>query len=125
MSQTYQLSKSGIERLERFKCDVLTGDIEINPEYYESGEICYYTARNKETVTCCFTSDRDKVIADLHEQINATLSGDIEKQHMSFDKSSLYFSIIGGVALRRIDITTPAQRALEALAIKLNGGVNA
>ena len=47
MSQTYQLSKSGIERLERFKRDVLAGDIEINPEYYESGEICYYTARNK------------------------------------------------------------------------------
>ena len=39
---------------------------------------------------------------------------------MSFDKSSLYFSIIGGLALLRTDITTPAQRALEALAGKIN-----
>ena len=30
MSQTYQLSKSGIERLERFKRDVLAGDFEIS-----------------------------------------------------------------------------------------------
>tara|TARA_R110002049_G_C8819105_1_gene534292 strand:+ start:18 stop:377 length:360 start_codon:yes stop_codon:yes gene_type:complete len=119
MSQTYQLSKIGIERLERFKRDVLAGAIEINPEYYESGEICYYTARNKETLTCCFTSDRDKVIADLHEQIEVTFNGVIEKRYMSYD-SAPYFCVVNGIVIKRVDITTPAQRALEAVASKLN-----
>tara|TARA_R110002124_G_C8974544_1_gene515772 strand:+ start:27359 stop:27733 length:375 start_codon:yes stop_codon:yes gene_type:complete len=121
MKKTYQLSKSGLERMDLFRRDILSGNVTVSPEYYEDGEICYFKASNKDTATCSFTTKEDEVISDLLKQIESTLEGDIEKRYMSHDRSYSFFTVVdGGIALKREDITTPAQRALENIATKLN-----
>ena len=115
MSKTYQLSKSGIERLERFKRDVLAGDFEVRDEGI------YFVLSNADSSNCAFTKDESKIVDITVKDIGATLSDVIEKRLHGC--GSVFYSTKGiyGAALTRIDITTPAQRALEALAIKLNG----
>ena len=118
MSQTYQLSKSGIERLERFKLDVLAGAVSIREDYLPDGSVWCFTVDNGDYVTCCFVSSKDDIASDIESQLENTLSGKIEKNKIG------YF-VDGGFALMKSDITTPAQRALGALANKLNGDSNA
>ena len=114
MSQTYQLSKSGIERLERFKRDALSGAVNISEDYHDDGSILFFTVDNGDSVTCCFVSSKDDIASDIGNQLENTLSGKIEKNKIG------YF-VDGGFALMKSDITTPAQRALEALLNKQNG----
>ena len=121
MSQTYQLSKSGIERLERFKRDLLAGDFEIaEGSHYLDGGVSYYVVSNSDSSICCFDCSYNQVPSLTLEGVKNTIECKIEKRYMSHDGSP-YFCVVGGVAINRIDITTPAQRALEALANKLNG----
>ena len=113
MSQTYQLSKSGIERLGRFKRDVLAGSVNIREDYHADGSLWCFTVDNGDCVTCCFVSNKDDIASDIRNQLINTINGDIKK-----NKYGYY--VDGGFALMKSDITTPAQRALEALADKLN-----
>ena len=113
MKNTYQLSQSGIERLERFKRDIEAGDCDITvAAYYDSGAVMYYDISSDNGFTCCFDVDKCYVVDDAIEQIEATISGALMKKKSCFITH-------GGIPLERNDITTPAQRALEALGKKL------
>lgn len=120
MSNTYQLSKSGIERLERFKRDILAGYFEITEgAHYSDGRVMYYEIYNKEiSGTCCFDCNHNEVVNIALEQIENTLATGIGKRLHS-DGQVFYCAVLDGVALNRTDITTPAQRALEAIGEKL------
>ena len=114
MSQTYQLSKSGIERLERFKRDVLAGDFKIR-----SGGF-YFVVSSDNGTNCAWTKDESRVIELTLKDIDSALNNPVKKR--LYDKGSIFYCSASGSApsIRRGDITTPAQRALEALADKLN-----
>lgn len=120
-NQTYQLSAQGIERLEKFKRDVLAGDFEISEDYSEGERVCF-NIENNNSIASCFVDSGERAIADAFKQIDRTLKSDIEKKYMSFDSSIFYCPKDDGLALLRTDITTPAQRALESLAKRLNQG---
>ena len=119
MSQTYQLSKSGIERLERFKRDVLAGEVNIRSEGF------YFVVSSDNGTNCAWTKDESRVIELTLQDINSALNSPAEKR--LHDEGSIFYCSTSGSApgIGRDDITTPAQRALEALANKLNGGINA
>lgn len=120
MNNTYQLSQSGIERLERFKRDIEAGDFEIRESgYYSDGSVMYYEVENKDSVTCCFDCDYSDVVEIALEQIENALTSGVERKIMRHDKSVYYCSKSSGIGLMLTDITTPAQRALEALGKKL------
>ena len=108
MSQTYQLSKSGIERLERFKRDVLAGDFEVREDNYPDGSLCCFTVENEDSVTCCFVRDKSDIADDLEMQFENTIRGEVEKNEYGYIVS-------GGIPLSRIDITIP----LNVLAVVL------
>ena len=88
---TYKLSKSGIERLERFKRDIESGKARV---FFES---CYYAVENFESITCCFTDDEESAKADALKQIQTSLTGEIEKNEFGFVVS-------GGCGLGKSDV---------------------
>jgi len=119
MSNTYQLSQSGIERLERFKRDIEMGDFEIREGgYYSDGSVMYYEVENKDSVTCCFDCDYSDVVSYALEQIENSLTAKLQKRN-NLGSGSFVCPEFNGIGLNRSDITTPAQRALEALGKKL------
>lgn len=120
MNNTYQLSQSGIERLERFKRDIEAGDFEMREgAYYSDGSVMYYEIHNKEFSTaCCFDCNYNDAVNIALEQIKNTLSSKTKKM-LHDDGQVFYCPVLDGVGLNRSDITTPAQRALEALGKKL------
>ena len=118
MSQTYQLSKSGIERLERFKRDVIAGDFEITKDCFDDGSVLCFIVGNSDSATCCFVQNESEVINDFIRNYEKSFCSEIVK-------SKFGYILIDGLPLTRNDITTPAQRALEELANKLNGDNNA
>ena len=79
MSQTYQLSKSGIERLERFKRDVLSGEVNIREDFLPDGSLWCLTVDNGDSATCCFVSSKDDIASDIKRQFENTVNGKIEK----------------------------------------------
>jgi len=84
MSQTYQLSKSGIERLERFKRDVLAGEVSIKEDQFNDGSFFCFIVGNSESVACCFNPDKGKVIVDIERQFENTVNGKIEKNKFGY-----------------------------------------
>lgn len=120
-TNTYQLSQSGIERLQRFKADILAGDFKVNIGVKrDDGKIMYYTASNEDSTTCVFTGDKSKVLVMAIKNIENTLKCGIEMRH-HLSGSRFYCSKNAtATGLNRSDITTPAQRALEALGDKFN-----
>ena len=119
MSQTYQLSKSGIERLERFKRDVLAGAVSIRNEDY------YFVVSSDNGTNCAWTKDEGAVIELTLQDIDSALNNPVEKR--LHDEGSIFYCSTSSSApgIGRDDITTPAQRALEALADNLKGDKNA
>ena len=113
MSKTYQLSKSGIERLERFKCDVLAGAVSITEDCFDDGSVFCFVVGNSDSATCCFVQNEGEVVNDFIRKYEKSFCSEIVK-------SKFGYILIDGLPLTRTDITTPAQRALEALASKLN-----
>lgn len=115
-NQTYQLSAQGIERLEKFKRDVLAGDFEVKDKGL------YFVVTAGRSTNCVFTRDESKVVELTLRDIDDALSNQVERKlhdcglvfYCSLAKSAPGFS--------RADITTPAQRALESLAKRLNQG---
>lgn len=73
-NQTYQLSAQGIERLEKFKRDVLAGDFEVKTEPYSDGGVAYYVVSAGGSCTCCFGVDESEIANDTLNQIEKTLS---------------------------------------------------
>lgn len=120
MNNTYQLSQSGIERLERFKRDIEAGDFEISEGgYYSDGSVMYYHIENSYSIACCFDCDYSDVVDIALKQIKNTLSSGIGK-NLQYDGKVFYYPELDGVGLNRTDITTPAQRALERMAKRIN-----
>jgi len=97
MSQTYQLSKSGIERLERFKRDVLAGAVNIIEDYHPDGSLWCFTVENSYSVTCCFVPSKDDIASDIEKQLENTLSGKIKK-------NKLCYFVTDGFALMKSDV---------------------
>ena len=97
MSQKYQLSKSGSERLERFKRDVLAGAVNIREDYHTYGSPWCFTVENSDSVACCFVSSKDDIVSDIEKQLENTLSGKIEKNKIGY-------YIDGGLALMKSDV---------------------
>lgn len=97
MSQTYQLSKSGIERLERFKRDVLAGDFEVREEHLDDGTFLCFIIENAESVACCFMPNKNDIADDIERQLDRTIKGKIEKNKIG------YF-VAGGFALMKSDV---------------------
>lgn len=93
---TYKLSKSGIERLERFKRDIESGEVRIFPEYH-FGVVAYYVVENDESITCCFLDEHREVKGDALKQIEKTLSGKIKENEHGLIVS-------GGLALNESDV---------------------
>ena len=127
MNNTYQLSQSGIERLERFKCDIEAGDFEVSETILDGEQFDWIlSAPNGIATVYCF-DDSDPVKAAVRK-INNTLSNGIKKSYMSHDRSWYFYCSTSdrgdAVALHRNDITTPAQRALETLGKKLQDRSN-
>lgn len=120
-NQTYQLSAQGIERLEKFKRDVLAGDFEFNNTFLDDEQFDWtLISTNGIATVYCFESA--KPVETALVKIDNTLTGGIQKRIMSHDNSIFYCSKENGIGLMRTDITTPAQRVLEALGKKLNQG---
>ena len=123
-NQTYQLSAQGIGRLEKFKRDVLAGDFVVREERALPSDIepLYFVVSNIDSTNCAFTRNQNEIInytlRDIDESLNATVEKRLHDCGNIFYCSSGYY----GVALNRTDITTPAQRALESLAKRLNQG---
>lgn len=120
MNNTYQLSQSGIERLERFKRDIEAGDFYVRPERVSQSDIepMYFVVSSKNGSNCAFTSDESKVVELTLKDIDASISGEVKREVRCW---GAYYRTKGlyGVALNRSDITTPAQRSLDALGKKL------
>ena len=120
MKQTYQLSQSGIERLERFKRDVEAGNCKIGVGHIRNdGSVMYYHVIAGTSVICVFNSNESEVEKIAVENINNTINGDIEMRHHSFGNRFYCCKNPDSTGLIRSDITTPAQRALELLGNKL------
>lgn len=121
MNNTYQLSQSGIERLERFKRDIEAGDFKVREERAPQSDIepMYFVVSNIDSTNCAFTRNKDEIINYTLRDINWSLSQPVEKR--LHDCGSVFYCSSGyyGIGLNRRDITTPAQRALEALGKKL------
>lgn len=122
MKNTYQLSAQGIERLEKFKRDVLAGNFKVRETILDGEQFDWIlNAPNGIATVYCF-DDSDPVKAAVRK-INNTLSNGIKKSYMSHDRTWQFYCSktdkADSVALHRNDITTPAQRALEALGKKL------
>lgn len=121
-NQTYQLSAQGIERLEKFKRDVLAGDFDVREERASPSGIrpLYFVVSNIDSTNCAFTRNHDEIINYTLRDINESLNAPVEKRLN--DLGNVFYCSSGyyGVALKRNDITTPAQRALELFAKKLN-----
>jgi hypothetical protein len=98
--KTYQLSKSGIERLERFKRDVENGDCSIRVD------LTHFTIKSANGIDCCFASDESKVRSETIKNIEHTLGADIKKEKHSDGME--YFCAVGGkgVALLASDVET-------------------
>ena len=120
MNNTYQLSQSGIERLERFKRDIEAGDAEIGVGHRrKDGSVMFYHIISEGSVICVFTGDESDAVKTAIENINNTINGHIEMRHHSFGERFYCCKNSESTGLMRSDITTPAQRALEALGKKL------
>lgn len=121
-NQTYQLSQSGIERLERFKRDIEAGDFEVSETILDGEQFDWVLNAPNGVVTVYCRYDTEPAKAAVRK-INNTLSNGIKKSYMSHDRSWLFYCSktdkADAVGLNRNDITTPAQRALEALGKKL------
>ena len=114
MSQTYQLSKIGIERLERFKRDVLAGAVSITEDLFDDGSVFCFIVENSDSATCCFVQNKSEVVNDFIRKYEKSFCSEIVK-------SKSGYILIDGLPLTRNDITTPEQRALEDIENKLNG----
>lgn len=88
---TYKLSKSGVERLERFKRDIVSGNVRV---FFEA---CYYAVENSESITCCFTDDEESAKLDALKQIEKTINGNIVENYLGF-------LVPGGLALNESDV---------------------
>ena len=97
MSQTYQLSKSGIERLERFKRDVLAGDFEVREDCLNDGVFLCFIIENTDSVACCFMPNKNDIADDIERQFENTIKGKIEKNKIG------YF-VTGGFSLLKSDV---------------------
>lgn len=97
MSKTYQLSKSGIERLERFKRDVLAGDFEVRGDYLDDGTFFCFIIENTESVACCFMPNKNDIAGDIERQFDRTIKGKIEKNKIGY-------YVAGGFALLKSDV---------------------
>lgn len=121
MKNTYQLSQSGIERLERFKRDIEAGDFKVREERASQSDIepLYFVVSSENGTNCAWTKYASKVIELTLQDIDAALSNPVERR--LHDCGSVFYCSTSGSApgLNRSDITTPAQRALEALGKKL------
>lgn len=122
MKNTYQLSQSGIERLERFKRDIEAGDFKVREERASPNDTkpMYFVVSNIDSTNCAFTRNQDEIINYTLRDIDWSLSRPVEKR--LHDCGSVFYCSSGyyGIGLNRSDITTPAQRALEALGKKLH-----
>lgn len=115
-NQTYQLSAQGIERLKKFKRDVLAGDFTVEDKGL------YFVVTTDYSANCVFTRDKSKVVELTLRDIDSALSNPVQKKLHNCG-STFYCSLAKSSAgLLRTDITTPAQRALESLAKRLNQG---
>ena len=97
MSQTYQLSKSGIERLERFKRDVLAGDFEVREESWVDGGFMCFIIENAESAACCFMPNKNDIAGDIERQFERTIKGEIKKNKIGY-------YVTGGFALLKSDV---------------------
>ena len=102
------LSKSGIERLGRFKRDVLAGSVNIREDYHADGSLWCFTVDNGDYVTCCFVSSKDDIASDIRNQLINTINGDIKK-----NKYGYY--VDGGFALMKSDVESVNQIKLRCL----------
>lgn len=73
----YKLSKSGIERLERFKRDIESGNVIVRARFRHD-EFLYNVVENSEMVTCCASEDQELAKKEAVAQIEKTLNGKIE-----------------------------------------------
>lgn len=122
MNNTYQLSQSGIERLERFKRDIESGNYKIEPTFIDGEQFDWVLhSENGLSTVYCF-EDADPIKATIRK-INNTLSNGVRKSYMSHDRSFFFYCSTADnadhIPLQREDIITPAQRALEAIGKKL------
>lgn len=102
MSKKYQLSQSGIERLEQFKRDIENGDCQILPEKCE-GKTVYFKVYSENGVTCVFDLNESKVKENAIGMIDNTLTGKVEQRIMTHDGSK-YFCVDDGCALLDSDV---------------------
>lgn len=121
MKNIYKLSQSGIERLKRFKRDIEAGDFKAREERASQSDIdpMYFVVSSENGTNCAWTKDASKVVELTLQDIDTALSNPVEKR--LHDCGSVFYCSTSGSApgLNRSDITTPAQRALEALGKKL------
>lgn len=120
--ETYRLSRSGIERLKAFKADVENGDICIEPIYVDQDDVepLYFVVRSLNGTACAFSAkDNDEAVKAASRSVDMTLTAGIERNLHSCGRVFYCSKPDSGLALRREDITTPAQRALEALGARL------
>lgn len=101
-NQTYQLSKSGTDRLEQFKRDIENGDCHILQEM-SKGELVYFMVTSKNGLTCVFDLNESKVKRNAIEMIDKTLTGKVEQRKMTHDGSK-YFCVDGGCSLIDSDV---------------------
>ena len=98
----YKLSKSGIERLEQFKCDVENGDYNVKEVHYR-GQLVHLVVENDDR-TCCLFDDLDKqnCMVNTLNSIDRTLSGEIKVGKHGDD--SEYYYVTGGCGLTDSDV---------------------
>lgn len=96
MKNTYQLSQSGIERLERFKLNIESDKCQVIPEFH-NGQILYYSVHDAYSVTCCFVKTEEEAKLDALKQMQTSLTGEIEKNEFGF-------VVCGGCGLGKSDV---------------------
>lgn len=99
---TYQLSQSGIERLNKFKRDIENGDCRILQEFFKD-ELVYFHVSSKNGMACVFDLNENKVKENAIDIIEKTLTGKIEQRKMAHDGSK-YFCVDGGCGLLDGDV---------------------